>query len=132
MNERLSELKTWLPSCSYPLIIIEKVFFNIKLQGPAPKKEELVILFVSTHYSNFDSKSISLTTNSLLSNVKDNRFKKVSDKCKVMHTLKQPKNLLRLSSKPNVQTCIFKSMVCMAMNVKVPAVTYAHHIYKNV
>ena len=43
MNERLSELKTWLLSCSYPLTIIEKAFFNAKLQGPAPNKEEIVI-----------------------------------------------------------------------------------------
>ena len=98
INERLSELKTWLLLCSYPLTIIEKAFLNTKLQGPAPKKEEVVILFVSTHYSNFDSKSIPITANSLLSNVKDNRFKKVFDKCKVIHTLKQPKNLLRLLS----------------------------------
>ena len=27
MNERLSELKTWLLSCSYPYAIIEKAFF---------------------------------------------------------------------------------------------------------
>ena len=98
INERLSELKTWLLLCSYPLTIIEKAFLNTKLQGPAPKKEEVVILFVSTHYSNFDSKSIPITANSLLSNVKDNRFKKVFDKFKVIHTLKQPKNLLRLLS----------------------------------
>ena len=54
MNERLSELKTWLLSCNYPLAIIDKAFFNAKLQGPAPKKEEIVIPFVSTqliHYS---------------------------------------------------------------------------------
>ena len=38
MNERLSELKTWLLSCSYLLTITEKAFFNAKLQGPAPKK----------------------------------------------------------------------------------------------
>ena len=54
MNERLFKLKTWLLSCRYPLAIIEKAFFNAKLQGPAPKKEEIVIPFVSTHYSNFD------------------------------------------------------------------------------
>ena len=39
MNERLSELKTCLLSCSYPLTIIEKAFSNAKLQGPAPKKK---------------------------------------------------------------------------------------------
>ena len=81
MNERLSELRTWLLSCSYLLAIIGKAFFNARLQGPAPKKEEIVFPFVSTHYSNFDSKSISVTANSLLSNVKDK---------KVIHALKEP------------------------------------------
>ena len=38
MNERLSELKTWLLSCSCPLAIIKKALFNTKLPGPAPKK----------------------------------------------------------------------------------------------
>ena len=106
INERLSELKTWLLSCSYPLAVMEKAFFNAKLQGPASTKEEITIPFVSTHYSNFDSKSISVTANSLLSNVKDNRLKKVFDKCKLILALKQPKNLLRLLSHPKVQTCI--------------------------
>ena len=109
MNETLSELKTWLRSCSYPLAIVEKTFFNAKLQGSAPKKEEIVIPFVSAHYSNFGSKSISITANSSLSNVKDKKIKKVFDKCKVTHALKQPKNLLRLLSKPKVQYCISKN-----------------------
>ena len=104
----LSELKTWLLSCSYPLAIIEKAFFNAKLQGPAPKKEKIVIPFVSTHYSNFDSKSISSTAKSLLSNVEDKKLKRVFDKCKVIHALKQHKNLLRLLSQPKVQNCISK------------------------
>ena len=56
MNERLSELKAWLLLCSYPLAVIEKAFFNAKLQGPAPKKEEIIIPFASTH-SNFDPKN---------------------------------------------------------------------------
>ena len=108
MNERLSELRTWLLSCSYPLAIIDKAFVNAKLQGPAPKKEEIVIPFVSTHCSNFDCKSISITADSLLSNVKDKNSKKVFDKCKVIHVLKQPKNLFRSLSKPKVQNCISK------------------------
>ena len=108
MSEILSELKMWLLSCSYPLAIIEKAFFNAKLQGPAPNKEKIVIPFVSTHYSNFDSKSISITVNSLLSNVKDKKLKKVFDKCKVIHALKKPKNLSHLLSKQKVQNCISK------------------------
>ena len=75
MNERLSELKTYLRSCSYPLAIIEKAFYNAKLHVPAPKKEEILVPFVSTHHSNFDSKSTSITANSLLSNVKDSKLK---------------------------------------------------------
>ena len=85
INERLSELQTWLPSCIYPSTIVGKAFFSTKLQGPAPKKEEIVIPFVSTHYSNFDLTSISITANSLLSNEKDNRLEKVFVKCKVIH-----------------------------------------------
>ena len=107
LNERLSELKTWLLSCSYPLTIIEKAFFNGKLQGLAPKKEEIVIPYVSTHYSDFDSKSISIATNSLLSNVKDNRLKKVFSKCKLTNALKQPKSLLRLLRKPKNSNLYF-------------------------
>ena len=45
-NKRLSELKTGLILCSYSVAIIEKTFFNAKLEGPAPKKEEIVIPFV--------------------------------------------------------------------------------------
>ena len=72
------------------LSVYRERFFNAKLQGPAPKKEEINIPFASTHYSNFDSKSISITANSLLSNVKDNKLKNVSDKCNVIRVLKQP------------------------------------------
>ena len=46
------------------------------MQGPAPKKKEIAIPFLSTQYSNFDSKSIAITANSLLNNVKDNKLKK--------------------------------------------------------
>ena len=71
-----------------------------------PKTVEIVIPFVSTHYSNFDSKNITIVAYSLLSNMKDNTLRKAFDKCKVIHALKQPKNLLRLLSKPKVQTYI--------------------------
>ena len=87
--------------CSYPFTIIEKGFLKAKLQETAPKKEEIFISFVSAHYISFNSKSISITAN-----VKDNKSKKVFDKCKVIHTLKQPKNLLRSLIKAKFQTCI--------------------------
>lgn len=74
MNETLSKVKTCLFSCSYALAIVEKTFFNAELQGPAHKKEEIVISFESTYYGNFNSKSISIAANSLLSNAKDNQL----------------------------------------------------------
>ena len=131
-NETLSEIKTWLLSCSCPLTITEKAFFNTKLQGLAPKKEEIVIPFVSARYSNVELKSISIIASFLLSNVKDNRLKKAINKCKVIHALKQPRNLLRLFSIPNFKLLFLKSMACFTMNLKIPAVIYAHHIYKYV
>ena len=72
MNEMLFELKTWLLSCSYPQQLQKKLFFKAKHKGPAPKNEDIVIPCVSTHFSNFDS----VTANSLLSNMEDNKLKK--------------------------------------------------------
>ena len=46
MNERLSELKSWLLSYSYPLKILEKIFLMLKCKDLALKKEEIVIPFV--------------------------------------------------------------------------------------
>ena len=45
-----------------------------------------------------------------------------------MQALNQPKNLLPLLSKPEVQNPISKSMVYITMNVKTPIVIYAHLI----
>ena len=90
MNGRLSELKTWSLSRRYPLASIEKDFLTLNCRDLRLKTKRN-IPFASTHYSNFDSKSISITANSLLTNVKDNKLKKVFDKCKVIHALRQPK-----------------------------------------
>ena len=38
--------------------------------------------------------------------MEDNKLKKVFDKCKVIHALKQPKNVLSLLSKLKIQTGI--------------------------
>ena len=34
---RLKELRKWLVNCGYPESVIDKSFFNAKLQGPANK-----------------------------------------------------------------------------------------------
>ena len=116
LNERLSELKTCLLSCSYHLAIIEKVFLSAKLQGSAPRKEDVVILFASTHYTNFDPKIVSLL----------NKLKKVFNNCEAMHTLKQSKNSLSL-----FKILFLKSIVDIAMSVKIFAGIYARLLYKN-
>ena len=55
------------------------------------------------------------------------------DKCKVIHALKQPKNLLCLLRKPKVQTCISEKYGLYRYECKdSPSVFYAHHVYKNV
>ena len=90
-----------VPYCVWPNYVVGFVLCE-------PNKVKIVIPFVSKHYSNFNSKSISITTNSLLSNVKDNKLKKVSDKYKVIHALKQPKDLLSLLSKPEILNGISK------------------------
>ena len=84
-----------IPYCVWPNYVVVFVLC-------VPNKVKIVIPFVSKHYSNFNTKSISIATNSLLSNVKDNKLKKVSDKYKVIHALKQPKDLLYLLSKPEI------------------------------
>ena len=62
--------------------------------------------------------------------MKDNKLKKVFEKYKVIHTLKQPEILLSMLTILKVQNR--NRMVCIAVNKKIPAVIYVHHICKNV
>ena len=96
-NKGLSEQKTWLLSCSYPLAVIEKGFLTISCRDL-----RLKILPASTHDSSFNLKIISIRANSL-NNLKDNNLKKDFDNGEVIHTLKQPKKLLPWLNKEKVQ-----------------------------
>ena len=73
--------------------------FNAKLQDPEPKKEDILISLVWTRYSNLDLKIIFSIAGSFLNSVKDNKLKKVYDKCKVMHASENSKFLLSWLSK---------------------------------
>ena len=84
----------------------------------------MVIPFASTHYNNFDSKSISIPSNSLLLNVKDSRLKKVFDKCQVIYALKQPKKYCVCWVNQKFKIVSLKSTVYIAMNVKIPAALF--------
>ena len=72
---------------------------------------------------------ISITANLLLSNVKDNKLKKVFDKCKAIHAVKED---LIVFVNQKFKIVFLKIMVCIVMNVKIPSVIYAHLIYKNI
>ena len=84
MKARLSESNKWLLPCSYPFAIIEKSsLMNLGL------KEKRYLFRLQQHtIANFDSKSISITANSLLSNSKDNKLNKIFGKGKVIYQLK--------------------------------------------
>ena len=53
---RLKELRKWLLNCGYPEPVIDKSFFNAKLQDLAnkPANSKNILPLVSTYYSNFD------------------------------------------------------------------------------
>ena len=57
---RLKELRKWLLNCGYPEPVIDKSFFNVKLQGPANKlaNSKNILPLVSTYYLNFDKRNI--------------------------------------------------------------------------
>ena len=94
---RLTELRTALLACGYPAHIINKGFHNARLQGPAPdpEKKKKTLPLVSTYNSNLDSKKVVSTSRDLLSNVKDEKLKRVFANQSPTLALKQPPNLLR-------------------------------------
>ena len=56
----LKELQKWLFNCGYPESVIDKSFFNAKLQDPEskPANYKNILPFLSTYYSNFDKRNI--------------------------------------------------------------------------
>ena len=93
---RLSELKSLLLKRDYPEWIIQKAFFNAKLQGraPAPTKNQDTIPFVTTNYSNYKSQNIIKQTNSSLANIQDPSLKNIFKNAKIIQSQRQPKNLI--------------------------------------
>ena len=53
---RLKVLRKWLLNCRYPESVIDKSFFNAKLQGPTNKSaiSKNILPLVSTYYSNLN------------------------------------------------------------------------------
>ena len=62
----------------------------------------------------------------------DKKLKEAFDKYKVINPLKQPKFYRVFWVNQKFKIVFLKSKICIAMNVKVPAVNHAHSICKNV
>ena len=94
---RLTELKSWLTECKYPISVINKAFHNAKLQGPAPdpKKKCKVVPLISTYCSNYSNKDIVTQANILLENCDDEKTRNSFKNKRVVLAHKQPPNLLR-------------------------------------
>ena len=105
-EKRLNELYEYLIACNYPPSIIKTGIRNARLQGPGPNpaNKKQAIPFITTHSSNYNSKRIVKQSNTLLSNVKDDRMKAAFQEAKVILALKQPPNLLHQLSKASFQS----------------------------
>ena len=96
VTQRLKELKQWLIQCKYPVSLIDRKFRNAQLQGPAPQPDKNdIIPFITTNYGNYNARSISNTSISLLKNSRNNRINEVFKDCKIVTAYRQPPNLLR-------------------------------------
>ena len=97
MKHRLSELKTLLMQCGYPIKTIDKGIFNAKLQGPAPRKakDNNIITYTHQNMSNFQFKHILTTASNLLINAKSDNIRKTFKDIRFVEGISQPKNILR-------------------------------------
>ena len=97
---RLKELQKWLLNCGYPESVIDKSFFNAKLQGPAnkPANSKNILTLASTYYSNFDMQNIVKTINQKLKQSPNGSIKEIFEETQTVWSLKRPPNLLRLLS----------------------------------
>ena len=100
---RLQQLREWLKECNYPEKVIDKGFFNAKLQGPAPEnKNRKIIPFVSTYYSNYSNQNIVNTAKELLSTSSNTNIQEIFNEHQIVFAQKQPSNLLRILSNSSI------------------------------
>ena len=95
---RLTELKSWLIDCQYPMHVINKSFHNARLQGPAPDplKKKKILPLITTFYSNYTNRDAVKQTNILLENCTDATTKKSFENTRVVLAQKQPPNIQRI------------------------------------
>ena len=98
---RLKQLRHFLLNRNYPEKVINKAFFNARLQGPAPKPTEQnnLIPLVTTNYSNFKFNNIIKETKTFLQNTQDQQLRNVFSDTNIILSQRQPNNLLKILSK---------------------------------
>ena len=103
----LDKLRGWLTESKYPKRIIDKVFHNAQLQGPAPnpKNKKEVIPLVSTYYNNYSNHNVVEQANLLLHNCPDNETKECFKNKKIILALKQPPSLIRELTSAKFDSC---------------------------
>ena len=104
MHERLDELRKFLLKCEYPKDVIDKGFFNAKLQGPAPQSTNShdMIPLVTTNYSNLQVNNVLRKAKFYLANTPSDDLKESFQDCKFFISNRQPKNLLLRLLSPSV------------------------------
>ena len=82
------------------LTVIDKSFFNAKLQGPAnkPMNPKNILPLVSRYYSNFDMQNIVKSINEKLKQSPNESVIEIFGGTQTVLSLKQPPNILRLLS----------------------------------
>ena len=125
---RLKELRKWLLNCGYPESVIDKSFFNAKLQGPAkkPANSKNILPLVSTYYSNFDVRNIIKSINRKLKQTPNESIKEIFGETQTVLPLEQSPNLLKLVSINRKEPL----KVCLIVIIK--TVNYVHYISNHV
>ena len=123
-------MKNWLLKCSYPENVIDKGFYNAKLQGPAPnhKNKKEIMPFVTTSYNNYSNKNIVRSINSTFQNSNNHLIKTVFGNYEVLLSQKQTQNLLCI---PTKEEKIIKPIGNGLFRCQIKDVNFATCTYKN-
>ena len=96
VERNLRDLKEFLLSRQYPIGIIDKGFYNAKLQGPAGESStNKVVPMITPFLGNFDSSNIVNTTRDLISSSSNARVRDAFMNTKFVQCYNQTPNLLQ-------------------------------------
>ena len=100
-NYRLQQLRSFLQNREYPETVINRSFFNAKLQGPAhkPTNNKNVLPFVTTNYSNYNFHNIIREAKNMINNINQDNIKNAFENTEIILSQRQPNNLLSILTK---------------------------------